>query len=386
MIPLELEELLAPLERFESIRRRAVRLGDRLADLSYANPYGGIQQDAKAAIRAALDDDRILGLQYSPFGGYVFIRRAIADALRVSHGLDFTFEDVVLGAGAMAALNLALRVSGRHGGEVVVPVPCWIDHPLYVRATGLTWIPVPLMPHSFDLDVIAIEQALSERTAAVLFSTPANPTGRSYPPESLAALGQAIRRAEERYGSQISVIADEAHRDFMQPGRFHSASAFVDRTLLIYSFGKYHFMQGQRLGYVAVSPRHPDRRQVSEELVRWARILGLATPTSVMQRAVPGLLALEHDQRWLVDWRERVVDELIGVGYSVVRPDATMFIYVQTPDRYDDFAFIEKLAAAGVLALPAPIFHHHGSFRLSLTGTEGMLTRALDVMARTWPG
>jgi len=134
VISLELTSLIEPLERFEGIRRRVVRLGDRLCDLSYANYYGGAQEDAKRAIRAALDDDRLLGLQYSPFGGHTFARRAVGDALRVSHGLPFVFSDIVLTPGAMAALQLALRVAGDPGDEVLIPVPCWLDYPLYVRS------------------------------------------------------------------------------------------------------------------------------------------------------------------------------------------------------------------------------------------------------------
>src|SRR4051812_48258233 len=154
MISGEVEALLEPLERFELVRRRAVRLGGRLCDLSYANPYVGAQQEAKAAIRAALDDDeRVLDLQYSPFGGRTLVRRAVADALRTSHGLPFTFDDVILTPGAMAALHLALLSAGQPGDEVVIPTPCWLDYPLYVRATRLVPRQVPLAPRTFDLDV-----------------------------------------------------------------------------------------------------------------------------------------------------------------------------------------------------------------------------------------
>lgn len=147
----------------------------------------------------------------------------------------------------------------------------------------------------------------------------------------------------------------------------------------------YHFMQGQRIGYAAVSPRHPARETVAEELVRWARITGIATPTAVMQRALPELLALRHDTGWLVDWRRRMCDELSSAGYDVVQPDATMFIYAGTPDPYDDMDPVATLAAKGVLALPAPVFHHRGYFRLSLTGSEDMLTRAMPILTELAP-
>jgi aspartate aminotransferase len=379
----ELEGLLEPLERFEAIRRRAARLGSRLADLSYANPYEGPQTSAREAIRRTLDDERDLDLQYAPFGGQTLSRRAAADALAESHGLPFAFKDVVLTPGAMSALQLALRTAGGPGDEVVIPVPCWLDYPLYVQALGLVPRLVPLAEGRFDLDVDAVSRALSERTCAVILCHPANPTGRNYPADTLTRLGAVLRRAEEELGRQVTLVADEAHRDFVSPRDYTSGAASYDRCVIVYSFGKYHFMQGQRLGYVAVSPRHPAREAISEELVRWTRISGIATPTALMQRALPRLLALDHDLGWVEGWRGRLLDALSDAGYVAVEPDATLFLYVQTPPDYDDdFSFVAELAAAGVLALPAPVFHHHGWFRLSVTGSDEMLTRALPVLRK----
>jgi aspartate aminotransferase len=382
MIDGELEDLLRPLERFESIRRRAVRLGDRLYDLSYANPYGGALESARAVLMNALAEERQLDLQYSPFGGLTLARRAVADALRASHGLRFRFDDVILTPGAMSALHIALHAVGRPGDEVIIPVPCWLDHPLYVRTVGLHYVLVPLTSGTFDLDVEAIAGAVTDRTCAVLLSHPANPTGRSYAAEQLAALALALGRAEARLGVEITLIADETHRDFTEAGQYRSAAEFWERILIVYSFGKYHFMQGQRLGYVATSPKHPAREQVSAELTRWTRITGIATPTALMQRAVPELLALQHDQGWLSRWRHRVVQQLVADGYTVMHPNATLFVYVRTPANADDFDFIAGLAAEGVLALPAPVFHHTGYFRLSLTGSEQMMESALPILKR----
>lgn len=381
MIAAELETLLEPLERFESIRRRVARLGDRLADLSYANPYEGVRQAARAALRDALDDERLLDLQYAPFGGQTLARRAVADSLSVSHGLPFAFHDVVLTPGAMSALHVGLRAAGGPGDEVVIPVPCWLDYPLYARSIDLVPRLVPLAPEGFGLDLDAIAAALGPRTCALVLSHPGNPTGRSYSPEALSGLGEVLRQAEERNGRAVHLIADETHRDFIEPGRYHSAADHVPRTVLVYSFGKYHFMQGQRLGYAATSPQHPERREVANEMVRWTRIAGFATPTALMQRALPRLLALRHDHSWLGTSRSRLLEALRGSGYSATEPDGTMFVYVQTPARYeDDFAFVEDLASHGMLALPAPVFHHQGHFRLSLTGSEEMVSRAIAVL------
>lgn len=385
MISPELQGLLEPLERFESTRRKASRLGSRVADLSYANPYDGIQERARAILRETLDEERLLDLQYSPFGGKTLVRRAVADSLRESHELPFSFGDVVLTPGAMAGLQIALRAAGRPGDEVVIPVPCWLDYPLYARSLGLVPVMVPTKPKTFDLDMEAIRGAISERTCALLFSQPTNPSGRSYGPAAMSELAEVTSQAEQRLGCRVTLIADETHRDFMPTDAFCSPCSWWDRTVLVYSFGKYHFMQGQRIGYAAVSPSHPSRKSLAEELVSWTRITGLATPTALMQRAVPRLLSLRYSQDWLVEWRERFVEELSAAGYGVVPPEGTMFVYVQTPSPYDDFEFVEALAAVGLLVLPAPVFHHRGYFRLALTGSESMLEQALSILRRFAP-
>ncbi|MGH2960825.1 MAG: aminotransferase class I/II-fold pyridoxal phosphate-dependent enzyme [Solirubrobacterales bacterium] len=381
MISAELQGLLEPLERFEAIRRRAVRLGDRLADLSYANPYEGVPNPARAVLREALADERQLDLQYAPFGGQTLARRAVADALRESHALPFAFRDVVLTPGAMSALHVALRASGRPGDEVVIPVPCWLDYPLYARSMDLVPRFVPLAPDGFGLNADAIAEVIAPRTCAVVLSHPGNPTGRNHGRDELERLGTVLEEAETSRSRPITLIADETHRDFVEAGAYVSAAGHVDRSVIVYSFGKYHFMQGQRLGYAAVSPTHPNRTEVADELSRWTRIAGIATPTALMQRALPRLLALRHDHGWIAPARARLIEALRASAYQVTEPDGTLFVYVRTAPRFDDdYAFVEELASRGVLALPAPVFHHRGHFRVSLTGSERMLLQAAEVL------
>lgn len=70
---------------------------------------------------------------------------------------------------------------------------------------------------------------------------------------------------------------------------------------------------------------------------------------------------------------------MVSTRDVVVNTDATMFLYVQTPPGRDDFDYIADLATEGVLALPAPCFHHEDYFRLALTASESMLHRALQI-------
>jgi aspartate aminotransferase len=357
-----------------------VRLGDRLCDLSYANPYEGAQRLARDAIRRALDDERVLDLQYTPFGGQTIARRLVADALRKDHGLPWAFRHVVLTPGAMAALHLALQTAGESGDEVVVPIPCWLDYPLYVRARDRVPILVRCTDDAGELDVDALRAALSPATCAVLLSHPSNPGGRAYSVGTISRLAEALAAAEDDFGREITLISDETHRDFTSAGTHWSAARSYHRTVIVYSYGKYHFLQGQRLGYAACSPAHPRGVEVADEMVRWTRISGIATPTALMQRALPFLQDLRYDLSWLARWRDLYAAELAGAGYDVVRPNATLFMYVATPGGMDDFHFASALAEGGVLVMPAPVFHDRGHFRIAFTGSQAMLERALPVL------
>lgn len=379
MIPRPLAGLLEPLEAFEAIRRRAVRLGARVCDLSYANPFDGVTPRAREVLRRVLEEERTLDLQYTPFGGWTPARRAVADALAATHLPDADFRDVILTPGAMAALHLALRAAGQPGDEVVIPVPCWLDYPTYARCLGLAPVLVELEGPAFALDPDRIADAVGPRTCALLLSQPANPTGRCHRPRELRALADVLAHAEQRSGRPITWISDETHRDLLPRGIFRSPAEVWARTVVVYSFGKYHALQGQRIGYAAVSPRHPERRETADELVRWARITGACTPTALMQRALPALLRLEHDLAPLDAWRQRVRAGLAEAGYRVAPADGTFFLYAAVPDGRDDWEFVETLAARGVLVLPSAVFHHTGHFRISLTGSASMLERALAV-------
>jgi aspartate aminotransferase len=380
MIPPALQALIQPLEEFEEIRRRAARLGDRLCDLSYANPYEGVQQSTREALRRALDGERLLDLQYSPFGGQTLVRRAVADDLAGRQGQPYEFRDVILTPGAMAALHLGLRATGTTGDEVVIPVPCWLDYPLYAHYLGLCPILVPLAGPEFDLDLSAIADALTARTSAVLLSNPANPTGRSYSREALAGLASVLEQAKRDFGRVITLISDETHRDFTEPGAHRPSATVWPATITVYSFGKYHFIQGQRIGYLAVSPSHPQRDVLSADLVRWTRVMGFCTPTAHMQAAVFDLLSMQHDLSSVALRRRWLMEELCRAGYQVTPADATLFVYIATPAGEEDIQFIRRLAGSGVLALPAPVFHHRGHFRLALTGAARMLEGGVAVL------
>jgi aspartate aminotransferase len=148
----------------------------------------------------------------------------------------------------------------------------------------------------------------------------------------------------------------------------------------VYSFGKLLALQGQRLGYLAVSPRHPERQAYAQETELLTRVMGFCTPTALMQLAIGDLLQVPVQTEAFARRRQVALAGLAAAGYEVVPSQATFFLYPRVPGG-DCIAFTEQVAKRGVIVLPASVFHHEGHFRISLTVTDEMLDRGIAVLA-----
>lgn len=378
LLKAEIEQYLSNQERFEDLRQRtSLRAGRNLCDFSYANSYDGPCNQVRQVLRDCLERHRTLDLQYTPYGGSTVTRRLIARQLSGTHGKRFNWRDIVLTPGAMAALNVLFRLVRQDGqpDEVIVMTPCWLDYPLYLANLDIKPVMVPLADDLMGFSLERIEHALSPYTRAVIISQPNNPLGTLHSREQLRELSALLEASQSR----PLLIADECHRDIVfDPSLFSSPLEHYDRTCLVYSFGKSLFMQGQRIGYAAVSPNVPDHEAVAGQLERLCRTMGFCTPTSLMQLAVRDLLNTRPNLEQIQRRRIRILDALQSSGYQVIPSQATFFLYVRSPDD-DDFAFVERLAQHHVLVLPSSMFHQKGYFRISLTASEEMTERALPI-------
>jgi len=381
-LPTKLAAYTASQQRLEALRQRTLlRKGGRVADLGYANAHDGPAPDVIEAIRSALDSPRTLDLQYTPYGGATVTRRLVARRLASVQGRPFGWRHVVMTPGAMAALNVVFRAMRREGrrDEAIVVTPCWIDHPLYLANLGYDVKLLEVDPATLRLDAGALERALGPDTRLVVLSQPSNPTGLVLDGKELAVLGEVLRAAP----SPPLLVSDECHRDvvFETGLRVASPAEHYDATCIVYSFGKSWFMQGQRVGYAAVSPAMPEADAFAERLAWWCRVMGFCTPTALMQLAVRALIGRQPDFTPIARRRERAVVRLQRAGYDLVPSQATFFLYPRVPWGLDDFAFAELLAEDGVVVLPSALFHHRGHVRLSLTAADAAVDRALEVMS-----
>ena len=377
--------------------RRADRLRDSIAPfLSFFNgPFASLGNDPSAANFAVGNP------QEMPLPGYVDALRAhlepldkdwfayklsepgsqaaVARSQTARTGLAWDPADVAMTNGGFAALAVAIRAITEPGDEVVFVSPPWFFYELLILAADAVPVRVRLPAPEFDLDVAAIEAAITERTRAVLVNTPHNPSGRVYTLDELQALAAMLGRAGERIGRPIVLVCDEPYNRIVFDGRrFHSPAEVYPRTIITYSYGKTLLAPGQRIGYVTFPPTMPDRESLRLDILLAQMATGFSFPNALLQHAIDDLERLSIDIAALERRRDRLVPALRDMGYEATMPEGTFYIMAKSPID-DDVAFAADLARERLLVLPGTVCEVPGWFRLSLTASDAMVDQALPV-------
>ncbi len=310
-----------------------------------------------------------------------YAQEAVAASLRQRFGLPFQPADIAMTTGGFGALFVALTTVVEPGDEVIFNRPPWFFYELGVLVAGGVPVKVAVDPLSFDLDLGAIEAAITPSTRAIIVNTPCNPTGRIYPPATLQRLAAILEAASRRNGRAIYLISDEAYNRIVFDGaEFHTPLEFYSHSMLAYSYGKTLLAPGQRIGYLALCPSMPDRERLMEDVLIAQLAQAHAFPNAVLQRALPELEQLSIDVAHLQRKRDWMVSALREMGYELHVPQGTFYLFPKSP-LSNDWAFVELLEQHAIFCHPGSISEWPGYFRISLTATDDMIERSLPGFA-----
>lgn len=308
--------------------------------------------------------------------------RTVAASLRDRFGMPFDPEDIFMTNGNFAGLVVALRTVVDPGDQVVFISPPWFFYEALILASGASPVRVLADRKAFDLDIEAIERAMTGRTRAIIVNSPHNPSGRIYPPDQLDRLAGILTAAEERHGRPIFLLSDEAYnRIVFDDLDYPTPVAHYPRSFLLYTYAKTLLTPGSRLGYVALPPTMPGREELRDAIPIAQILTGWAFPVAQLQHALPELEPLSVDVAHLQARRDRICAALRGQGYELLVPEGTFYILVRSP-LDDDLAFVELLNARDVFVLPGSVFEMPGWFRISITASDDMVERGIGGFGR----
>ncbi len=365
----------------EGAKMKAEFGAENVFDFSLGNP--DVPPPAKfAEVLQELAGDEKPGIHgYMPNGGFPFVRESLARRLSTEQNVLLTQGDILMTCGAAGGLNVVMKSLLDPGDEVIILAPFFVEYNFYVdNHGGVT--KVVATDEEFNLDLDAIEAALTPKTKAVLINSPNNPTGQVYSAASLQALGQLLEKAGKKCCRNIYLLSDEPYRKIVYDNiEVPSVMAASTNAIVVSSYSKDLSLPGERIGYIAVHPDMKEKVPLLDAMTLANRILGFVNAPALMQRVVARLQDEHVDCRVYARRREVFCDILDQAGLEYVRPKGAFYLFPKTPIA-DDVEFCSILAGEKILAVPGRGFGAPGYIRLAFCIDEEVIARSANAFKR----
>ena len=361
----------------EGAKMKAQYGDDNVFDFSLGNPDAPPPVRYNEVIREIVQNESPGMHAYMPNGGYPWVREVIAARMSTEQETDVSQGDMLMTCGAAGGLNIVMKSLLNPGDEVILLAPYFVEYNFYVDNHGGV-SRVVATDSTFNLDLEAIEAAITEKTKAIIINSPNNPTGQIYSAESLDALGQLLTKAASEYNSAIYMISDEPYRkiifdDHIVPSIFKS----YKNSIVVSSYSKDLSLPGERIGYLAVHPDIEDKASLVNSLTLANRILGFVNAPALMQRVVAELQDVSVDNSIYARRKEIFCSVLKEAGFSFTPPKGAFYVFPKTPIA-DDVKFCELLQEENILAVPGTGFGSPGHIRLAFCVPDSVISRSAE--------
>lgn len=350
--------------------RNVVPIPLHIGDTWMEPPVGCRMEDLRVADHPGMH-------RYTPVAGLPALRERIAEWQTERTGLQTTLNEVLITAGATSGLAAAVGALVAPGEEVLLAAPYWPLIAGAVHAFNAVPVAVPLMTEveTAAEAVACFERYLTERTVAVYWNTPHNPTGRVMSRKWLSALTDWARSHD------LWILSDEVYEDYVYAGEHvHSRSMAPDHTVAAHSFSKAYGMTGNRCGYL-VGPT-----TAIKSIERITTNLHYSACTASQLAALKALDGA--GQNWADAAREQYAElgRHAAAALGLPAPAGSTFLFPEVSSALDERSLsglLSDLAERGVMVAPGPTFGPYPThLRLCFTSAEpDAVRRGVEILA-----
>ena len=322
----------------EGARLKQERGADKVFDFTLGNPEIEPPPAVLAAARRVLDRTEPHLHAYMPNAGHPRVRQAVAARLQAATGLPYTADHVLMTVGAGAALNTVLKALLNPGDEVLTVAPFFVEYTFYAENYGGRLVVVPPAPISRPTS--PAWRPPSRRGRAIILNSPNNPSGVIYPASTFVEIEAMLARAAR----PIVLISDEPYRALVfDDVTVPEVPTLVTRAIVATSWSKSLAIPGERIGYLAFSPRMPEAADLFEACTFTSRVLGFVNAPALWQWVVAEVGDQAIDVTPYREKRDLMFGGLTRIGYECVKPQGAFYVFPRTPID-DDVAFVRRLA------------------------------------------
>ncbi|MFO1436587.1 MAG: pyridoxal phosphate-dependent aminotransferase [Gammaproteobacteria bacterium] len=338
-----------------------------------------------AAIKALKDGFT----KYTAVDGTPGLKKAIVAKFERENNLSYKPDEILVSVGCKHSIYNLFQAVLNDGDEVIIPAPYWVSYPDMALLAGAKPVFIDSdIKDGFKITPAKLEAAITPKSKIVVINSPSNPTGVSYSPSELKALGQVLEKHPH-----VLIASDDIYEHILWEGDgfkniVNMCPSLKDRTVVLNGVSKAYSMTGWRIGYAAgpkaiISAMNKIQSQST------------SNPTSIAQVATQA--ALEGDQSFVREqckvFKQRhdfCYERLNAMkGVTCVKAQGTFYIF---PDMNgamknlgikDDIALAEWfLEKTGCAMVPGSAFGAPGCMRISFATSMKVLEDAMDRMEK----
>lgn len=365
-------------EIFEYGKKRKAEIGEEnVFDFSLGNP----SVPTPAAVTAALeriiketDPVRLHG--YTSAQGDMAVRTKIAESIEKRFGFPANKDLIYMTCGAAASLTVTLNALINSGDEVIIPAPFFPEYRVFAENAGAHVVTVMCREPDFQLNIKAIESAVTKKTKAIIINSPNNPTSAVFSPDTVKVLSDMLDKKQAEYGTDIYIIADEPYRELSYGAEVPYIPKYYANTVVCYSYSKSLSLPGERIGYIFIPESAKDSKKLYAAVCGAGRALGFVCAPSLMQYTVAECTDVLPDVSAYKKNRDLLFGALTDYGYEAVPPDGAFYLFVKSPEP-DANAFCERAKKYELLLVPSDDFGCGGYVRISYCVTAEQIEKSL---------
>ncbi len=363
--------------------------GVDVISLSLGEPDFDTPDYIKAAATKALNEGKT---KYTAVPGDMALRKAICHKFKRDNGLAYDPSQIVVSNGAKQCIaNVCLALLDP-GDEVIIFTPYWVSYFEIVKFASGT--PKPLyagIDQDFKVTPEQLEEAITDKTKMIIFSSPSNPTGSSYSLSELESLAKVISAKENLF-----VLADEIYEYILFEGKNPSIASLpnmADKTITINGMSKGFAMTGWRLGYMGAPKWIASAcAKVQGQFTSGATAFGQAAAADALMKDPSQLSYMKDKFLERKNLVKRLLDDIPGIktnepqGAFYFFPDISAYFGKsngqRTINNANDFVDV-LLDEAHVAVVTGEAFGDSNSFRLSYASSNEILEEAMSRIKKT---
>lgn len=354
-------------ELFEYAKKRKAEIGeDKVFDFSIGNPSVPAPACVKEAALDLLNNgDEVLLHGYTSAQGDAGLRENIAAYINEQHGTSLTADSLYITVGAAASLTITLKALAEEEDEFITFAPFFPEYRVFVEGTGAKLVVVNSNPEDFQIDCEAFEKAVTAHTKGIILNSPNNPSGVVITGECIEKVCGILEKKQKEYGHPIFLISDEPYRELVYDNvKVPYLMNYYDNTIVCYSYSKSLSLPGERIGYIAVSDKAADWKNIYAAVCGAGRTLGYVCAPSLFQQVVARCMGKTSDVSVYKKNRDILYHALTEYGYHCIKPDGAFYLFVEALEE-DANAFSERAKEFELLLVPADSFGTPGFVRIS---------------------